>query len=83
MGLTFEQRFAYIPEDVYFVQFLEPGDMESARSVFAIIEKPEDEQEALELESCFNAAGYILESYSFDELVHKGRILKKEIDKEC
>lgn len=81
MGLTFQQKFYQVPETVYLVQFLEPGDSESARSVFAIVEKPEDE-DLLDFNLKFESAGYVLQEINFDKLIIEGFNVLKEIEME-
>lgn len=79
MGLTFQQSFGYVPEEVYLVQFLEPGDRSSARDVFAIIEKPEDKSDDLDLHILFESQGYCLQKCNFDDLILQGFKLLKEL----
>ena len=79
MGLTFSQKFYHLPDTVYLVQFLEPGDLESARDVFAILEVPEDKDKALDLSILLESNGYCAEKYNFDELVNEGYDLLKEL----
>ena len=80
MGLTFQQKFYQVPHEVYLVQFLEPGDMESAQAVFAIIEKPEDKNKADDLEMLLEEAGYCTQVCDFDDLIRQGYTLLEEQD---
>lgn len=79
MGLTFQQSFYRVPEEVYLVQFLEPGDTASAKDVYAIVEKPEDPDKDLELNIFFESNGYCLQSCNFDELILQGYDLFSEL----
>lgn len=79
MGLTFQQQFYHVPETVYLVQFLEPGDAEGGRAVYAIVEKPEDE-DLLDFNLKFENAGYVLQEIDFDKLIIEGYNLLKEIE---
>lgn len=79
MGLTFQQKFYQVPEEVYLVQFLDGGDWESNHVVYAIIEKPEDEEEDLNLNILMESKGYALQSCNFNKLICKGFNLLKEL----
>ena len=80
MGLTFQQSFGYVADSVYFVQFLDPGDFESAQDVYAILEVPEDEKEAFNLSLDLEGLGYVIREYQFDELIRNGYDLLKRIE---
>lgn len=83
MGLTWQQKFYQVPDEVYLVQFAEPGDSESARDVCAIVQKDEDNQKLNDkLEEFFYSEGYVLQSINFDELIIEGYEILKEHNKE-
>lgn len=82
MGLTWQQKFYQVPDEVYLVQFAEPGDSESARDVCAIVQKDEDNQELNDkLEEFFYSEGYVLQSINFNELIIEGYEILKEHNK--
>ncbi len=79
MGLTFQQKFYHLPDEVYVVHTLEPGDFADGAAIFGIIEIPEDKEEDLELNCLFEGQGYWLAKINFDELVREGYSLLKEL----
>ena len=79
MGLTFQQKFDLIPEEVYVVHTLEPGDFAGGAMNFGIIEIPEDKEEDLELNLLFEGQGYWLDKINFNELVREGYDLLREL----
>ena len=82
MGLTFQQKFGYVPNEVYLVQFLDIGNISSARDVFAIIEKPDNEEEDLDLNILMESNGYCLQRCNFDYLIRNGFDLLKELNRD-
>lgn len=68
MGLTFQQKFYYLP-DIYFIY---DGQQVINNHVIAIIEKPEDYINGKKLESLLITNGYLLQSCDFDNLVSNG-----------
>ena len=66
MGLTFQQKFYQVPSEVYFVE------SEATKSIFAIIEKPDDEEEDEKLNMVFKMHGYLLNTCDFDALITEG-----------
>ena len=79
MGLTFQQKFYQVPEEVYLVQFLDPGDMDLAGAVVGIVEILEDEKEDSKLNELFQSQGYYLYKINFDELIREGYNIIKEM----
>lgn len=79
MGLTFQQKFYQVPDEVYVVHTLEPGDFADGAAIFGIIEIPEDKDEDLDLNCLFEGQGYWLQKINFDELVREGYSLLKEL----
>lgn len=68
MGLTFQQKFYYLP-DIYFIY---DGQQVINNHVIAIIEKPEDYINGRKLESLLITNGYLLQSCDLDNLVSNG-----------
>lgn len=68
MGLTFQQKFCYLP-DIYFVY---DGQTVINNHIIAIIEKPEDYINDKKLESLLITNGYLLQSCNFDNLISNG-----------
>lgn len=68
MGLTFQQKFYYLP-DIYFIY---DGQQVINNHVIAIIEKPEDYINGRKLESLLITNGYLLQNCDFDNLVSNG-----------
>ena len=79
MGLTFQQQFYNVPEEVYVVHTLEPGDFADGAAIFGIIEVPEDKDEDFDLNCLFEGQGYWLDKINFNELVREGYDLLKEL----
>lgn len=79
MGLTFQQQFYNVPEEVYVVHTLEPGDFADGAAIFGIIEIPEDKEEDLELNLLFEGQGYWLDKINFDKLIREGCNLLREL----
>jgi len=79
MGLTFQQKFYQLPDEVYVVHTLEPGDFADGAAIFGIIEVPEDKDEDFDLNCLFEGQGYWLHKINFDELVREGYSLLKEL----
>lgn len=69
MGLTFQQKFYYVPEEVYLIY--DGKEMINSRPI-AIIQKPEDYEQGRKLESLLITKGYILQVCNFDELIING-----------
>ena len=68
MGLTFEQKFYSLPDEVFVVHerfYHHNGDL------IAITDIPEDENEAKEREKKLEEFGYV-DRVCLEELVHKG-----------
>ena len=68
-----------MPDEVYVVHTLEPGDFADGAAIFGIIEIPEDKDEDLDLNCLFEGQGYWLAKINFDELVREGYSLLKEL----
>lgn len=79
MGLTFQQKFYQVPEEVYVVHTLEPGDFADGAAIFGIIEIPEDKDEDLDLNLLFEGQGYWLDKINFDKLIREGYDLLREL----
>ena len=79
MGLTFQQKFGLVPEEVYVVHTSDIADFASGAMKFGIIEIPEDKEEDLELNLLFEGQGYWLDKINFDELVQEGYDLLREL----
>lgn len=79
MGLTFSQQFYNVPEEVYVIHTLEPGDFADGAAIYGIVEIPEDEEENLELNLLFEGQGYWLDKINFDKLVREGYDLLREL----
>ena len=79
MGLTFQQKFYQVPDEVYVVHTLEPGDFADGAAIFGIIEIPEDKDEDLDLNCLFEGQGYWLQKINFDKLVREGYSLLREL----
>ena len=72
MGLTFSQKFYQLPDEIYFVHFLEPGDASSARAVCGIMEVPIDSDKDLDLNILLESMGYCLTKHNLNELISEG-----------
>ena len=79
MGLTFQQKFGLVPEEVYVVHTLNLGDFADGAMKFGIIEIPKDKEEDLDLNLLFEGQGYWLDKINFNELVREGYDLLKEL----
>ena len=79
MGLTFQQKFYQVPDEVYVIHTLEPGDFADSAEIYGIIEIPEDEKEAFELECLFESQGYWLDKINFDILIIEGFKIVREL----
>ena len=69
MGLTFQQQFYNVPEEVYLIY--DGKEMINSRP-FAIIQKPEDYKQGRKLELLLITKGYILQVCNVDELIING-----------
>ena len=79
MGLTFQQSFYQAPEEVYLVQFLEPGDFASTQAVYAILEIPEDKDRDSDLNLLLESNGYCTQRCDIDRCILDGYDLLKEL----
>lgn len=79
MGLTFQQKFYQVPDEVYVIHTLEPGDFADGAAIFGIVQVPDDKEEDLELNLLFESQGYWLHKINFDKLIIEGFDLLKEL----
>lgn len=75
MGLTFEQSFYQIPEEVFLI--ISPSGIP-----LAIVEKPDDDQKANELKIILESAGpnILVKILNFDNLILSGYGFLESID---
>lgn len=67
MGLTFQQKFGYLPKTVYMVL-----DDVNPPEICGIIEVPDNKEEEIELLKKITQEGYLVQLIDFDDLVLKG-----------
>lgn len=79
MGLTFQQKFYYAPDEVYEVYLIHDTSAEYGTLVHGLIEIPKEQRDAFRLEEILNRNGYFWQRINFYDLIMNGYTILDKI----